>query len=338
MKARRIASGVSSAPVARKERPIAVVLARTEEEDLHAGLARLVVDGDHIGIAHGRQVDALAHLDMGERLDAVAIGCGRLEFERVARRRHPIGKPALDLPAPPGKEGPRLLHQHVVVGLADPAHAGRRAALDLMLQAGPGAALQDRIRARAQREGALERVYREVHGAGGREWAEVVALPALGAAVLRDLRPAMAPAKQNVGERFVVSEQDVVVRLEPLDHVALEQERFDLALRRGHLDRYRGRYHALQADGQRADVDVGRDPLLQALGLADIERFLVPVAHAVDARARRHGLQRLAQRRDSALERDSRVGKRRGVVRDGRGRPLDLHVHHRVIRLMRHLA
>ena len=145
-------------PVARKERPIAVVLARTEEEDLHAGLARLVVDGDHIGIAHGRQVDALAHLDMGERLDAVAIGCGRLEFERVARRRHAIGKPALDLPAPPGKEGPRLLHQHVVVGLADPAHAGRRAALDLMLQAGPGAALQDRIRARAQREGALERV------------------------------------------------------------------------------------------------------------------------------------------------------------------------------------
>ena len=324
--------------VAGKERPVAVVLARAEEEDLHASLARLLVDGDDIRIAHGGQVDALAHLDVGKRLDAVTIGRGRLEFERVARRGHAIGKPTLDLPAAAREEGPRLLHQHVVVGFADPAHARRRATLDLILQARPRAAIQHRIRAGAQREGALERVDREVHGACGRERAEVIALPALGTTVLGNLRPAMAPAQQDVGERLVVAEQDVVVRLEPLDHVAFEQERLDFALRRDHLDRCGGCNHALQADGQRADVDVGRDPLLQALGLADVERLLTPVAHAVDTGAGRHGRQRGTQRCDTALQRDARIGKRRGIVRDGRDRPFDLHVHHRVIRLMRHVA
>ena len=325
-------------PVAREECTVAVVLARAEEEHLDAGLPRLDVDGHHVRVPHRGQVDALAHLDVGERLDAVAEGRRGLEFQRVAGRGHALGEPALHLLAAPGEEGAGLVDQPVVVGLGDAADAGRGAALDLVLQAGPRAALQHRIRARAQRKGALQRVDGEVHRAGRSEGAEVVAACTLGAAVLGDLRPGVVAAEQDIGEGLVVAEQDVVVRLEPLDHVALEQQRLDLALGGDDLDRGGAGDHALQAHRQRADVDVGLDPLAQALGLADVERLLVPVAHAVDAGARRHRRQRLAQRRDSALQRDAGIGEGRRIVRDGRGRPLDLHVHHRVIRLMRHVA
>ncbi len=59
---------------------------------------------------------------------------------------------------------------------ADFAGARRRAALDLVQQAGPGAAVEHAVGTGAQQEGALQHVDRAVDGAGRGEGAEVVAL------------------------------------------------------------------------------------------------------------------------------------------------------------------
>ena len=137
----------------------------------------------------------------------------------------------------------------------------------------------------------------------------------------------MVAAEQDVGEGLVVPEQHVVVRLEALDHVALQEESLHLAV--GHRDLEGGgrRHHALEAHRQLAGVEIAGDALFQALRLADIERFAGAIRHAVDAGARRHGLERAAQHRNTALERLRLCGDGRRILGDGRGGPFDLDLH-----------
>ena len=51
---------------------VAPALVRADEEDLHAGLAVVEVQGDDIGLFHPARVDALALLHLGQGLDPVA--------------------------------------------------------------------------------------------------------------------------------------------------------------------------------------------------------------------------------------------------------------------------
>ena len=109
----------------------------------------------------------------------------------------------------------------------------------------------------------------------------------MGAAMLQDLRRRMVAGDEDVRKRFVVAQRDAVARRQPFDEVALEQQRLDLGLSRDDLERRRLRHHALQPVGEAVYLDVGGDALLQALGLADIERVALAVEHAVNARPAR---------------------------------------------------
>ena len=60
--------------------------------------------------------------------------------------------------------------------------------------------------------------------------------------------------------------------------------------------------------GQAARMGVVDDPLLQVARLADIERLALGVEHAIDARARRQGAQRVADHGDAARERAAGAG------------------------------
>ena len=100
----------------------------------------------------------------------------------------------------PLQEAFGFLDQLVIAGQIDAVHARRAAALDLEQQAGPGAAVEHRIRTGAQQEGALQGVEGAVDGAGAGEGAEIDALGGLGAAMLQQLRKGMVLAQQDVGE------------------------------------------------------------------------------------------------------------------------------------------
>ena len=145
---------------------------------------------DDVGIVRHREVDVLARLDMGERLDAVAQIGGGLEFQGRGGGLHAPGKVALDRAVAAGEEGLGLGDQGVVVRFADPPDAGRAAPLDLEQQAGPGARREHRIAARAQQEGPFQGVQRAVDGAGRGEGAEIGTRFAPAAAVFGDARPA----------------------------------------------------------------------------------------------------------------------------------------------------
>ena len=126
---------------------VAEVLAGAEEEHLDAGLVRLLVCRDDVGIAEIGDVDVLMGLDLGQRMDAVAEGGGGFELQRIAGVLHARGQALLQVAALAIQEVPRLLHDGGVVVPGDAADTGRGAALDLVLQAGAGAAREDGVRA-----------------------------------------------------------------------------------------------------------------------------------------------------------------------------------------------
>jgi len=145
-------------------------------------------------------------------------------------------------------------------GLLDAADAGRRTALDLVLQAGPCAGREDAIRAGAQRKGALQRVERAVDRGGRRERPEILVGRTARPAVLGELRPFGVATDHDVGERLVVAQQHVEARHEALDQVVLEEQRLGFAVGDGEFHGPRGRDHADQARGEPGWLSVGGHP------------------------------------------------------------------------------
>ena len=148
--------------VAGKVRAVAIVAAAAEEEDLDAGAAAVLMAGDHVGVVDPLDIDVLVRLGGGQCPDTVAVAGGGLEVERFRRRLHLSGELRLDVAALARQEGPRLRHLGLVFLRRDAADAGRRTALDLVLQAGPRPRGIDCVGAVAKLEGALEGGHRPV--------------------------------------------------------------------------------------------------------------------------------------------------------------------------------
>ncbi len=264
--------------------PVAPVLRSAEEEHLDAAVPALAVQREEIGLRESRGIDPLARLHMAHRPQAVAVARRALEIERLRGGVHLLDQRILDRAALALEEGFGLVHQLAIALLVDAPRAGRRAALDLKEQARPRARGEHRIRARAQQERALQRVQRPRHRAGTCERSEIEPLGRMRAAMLQQLREGMVLPEQDVGKGFVVAIGNVVARLQPLDQVGFEQQRLDLRRRRDEQHLGRVGDHARDALGEPAGLRVGRNPLLQALGFADIKDVALLIEHAIDAR------------------------------------------------------
>jgi len=180
--------GAEAAVGAREIGAVAPVLVGAEEEHLDAELPRFLGDREHVGLGNALRVDALFALDRRQRGDAVTQPRRLLEGERFGRRLHLGGEPVADRPAAARQEIARLRDEPLVVGNRNLAGAGRRAALDLVEQAGARPILVIAVRTGAQQERALQRVEGAVDGAGACERAEIVALAGARAAMLEQLR------------------------------------------------------------------------------------------------------------------------------------------------------
>ena len=142
-----------------------------------------------------------------------------------------------------------------------------------MQQARPRAALEEAVRAGAQQERALQRRDGAVDRPHRRERPEVAAFARARAAMLEDLRRPVVAGDQDIGERLVVAQQHVEARPQPLDQVGFEQQRLGLGRGRDELDRGGRGDHPLDARVVTGRPRVGRDALLDALGLADVEHL-----------------------------------------------------------------
>ena len=242
------------------------------------------MDGEHVGFLHGARIDALLRLDRRQRRQPVAIERRGLEFEFGRGLFHFAGQLLLDRAAAAGQEILGLAHQFGIAGKIDLAGARPRTAPDLIEQAGPGAAFEKRVGAGAHQEGALQRGDGAVDRAGRGERPEIAPGPRLRAAMLEDLRRPMIAGDQDIGKRFVVAQLHVEARPQLLDQIGFEQQRLGLGRGRDDLDRHGGRDHPQDARRlHRVDPRIGRQPLADVLGLADIEHVVGRIEHAIDA-------------------------------------------------------
>ncbi|OIQ67457.1 hypothetical protein GALL_509640 [mine drainage metagenome] len=269
---------------ARKIGAVAPVLPGTKEEDLDTGISALLMDGEHVGFLDRARIDALLRLDRRQRRETVAVkGCG-FEFELGGSLFHLARELLLHGPAAAGQEIPGLAHELRIAGEIDLPGARSRTAADLVEQAGPRAALEKRVGAGAYQEGALQRRDGAIDRARGRERAEILPGPGLGAAMLEDLRRPMIARDQNIGKRLVVAQLHVEARAQLLDQVGLEQQRLGLGRGGDDLDRNGRRDHAQNARRQgRGHPRIGGEPLAAVLRFADIEYVVGRVQHAIDA-------------------------------------------------------
>ena len=184
------------------------------------------------------------------------------------------------------------------VGLArDRQHAGRRAALDLVLQAGAPPVVQHVIGAGAQLEVTIDHPQRL---AAGRR--RVVGPEVVGPVVpdpADDLQPRPFPVgiEAQHQEVLVVRQLDVEAGLVPLDERVLEQQR--LFLVRGHHRLDVGDDPVQQRDEvagvARGRLEILPDAVAQHGRLADVDRLAAPVLHDVDAGRGGQRLQDLRQ-------------------------------------------
>ncbi len=247
-----------------KEHMVTPVLPGPEKDDLHAALPCCLVQREQVGFVDRLRIDPLLQLDMGERANAVTQARGLLEVELRRRELHLLRKAVPNVIAPPLQEVSCLVHELPVFACPDLSDARGRAALDLEQKARTRSGLEDRIRAAAQQEGALERVQRPPHGAGRGKRSEIVALPVLRTAMLDDLRRFMVARDEDVRKRLVVAQQHIVARLQALDEIGLEQERLDLRRSLDELHGDRVRDHARNACRLVVGLGIGLHTLAQA--------------------------------------------------------------------------
>ena len=286
---------------AREIGPVAPIVAATEEEHLDAGLARLLMRGEYVGLLHRLRIDALARLDVAERRQPVAEARRALVVLLEARLVHQAVQPELHLVALAGEEGERLVDQRAVMLGRDLAGARCRAALDLEQQARAHPRLVIGVGAGAQQEGALQRVDGAADRASRGERSEIIAFAIPRAAMLQDLRHRVVAGDEDEGKRLVVPQHHVEARLQPLDQVRLEQQRLDLGRRGDELHARRVGDHARDAVIVPGAARVALHALLQVPRLADIEHLAGAIDHAIDARARRRRLGIAANHRRARL-------------------------------------
>ena len=174
----------------------------------------------------------------------------------------------------PAQEFAGVLDVDAVVLARDRRHARRAAAADLVQQAGPRAVRVDAVLAGAQHEHLLQDLHRLLHRPGARERPEVLALLVERTAVVGHARHVLAGDLQ-VGIRFIVAEQDVEARLERLDQVVFEDQRFGLAVRDRGLEPRDALDHHGDARAGQVLLEVARHALLQVARLADVQHRVV---------------------------------------------------------------
>ncbi len=123
------------------------------------------------------------------------------------------------------------------------AHARGRTAFDLVQKAGPRTGIKYRIGAIAQQKNLLELVQRPVDRARAGKGAVIRTLLLFCAAMFLDLWKGMILCHQNIGKAFVIAQQDVEFRLQLLDQILFQQQRFGFGFCGQKHHRSRGTNH-----------------------------------------------------------------------------------------------
>ncbi|MNE45049.1 hypothetical protein D3C80_1393140 [compost metagenome] len=188
---------------------------------MHAGAAGADHGRHHVDVA-AAALHALLVLYPAQQGNLVTQLSSALEVQFGGGLFHRCTQLVGQQVAAPLEEHHRVAHVlGILLGTYQP-DAGSLAALDLVLQAGPGAILEVAVLALAHLEGLLQQAEalanRQAAGIG----AEIAALGLLRPAMNPQARIFVLAAEQHVGVGFIVAQQDVVGRPPFLDQRLLK--------------------------------------------------------------------------------------------------------------------
>lgn len=110
--------------------------AATDVEHLHRGLEVVVGERDDVGVGAVTEYHGLLLQRPPQRRQVIAQPGGPLEIQHLGGRGHPVLEFAREAVGLTGEEITEILDDLAVFVGADPAHAGRRALVDVAEQAG----------------------------------------------------------------------------------------------------------------------------------------------------------------------------------------------------------
>ncbi|MNN33063.1 hypothetical protein D3C81_1468010 [compost metagenome] len=251
---------------------------------MHAGAAGADHRSDHIHVA-GATFHALLVLHPTQQRDLVTQLGGTLEVEGGGGRLHGATQFVGQHIAAPLEEQHRTTHVLGVLLAVDQADARPLAALDLVLQAWPGAIPEIAVLALAHLEGLLQQVEALADRQATGVRTEIAPLLLLRATVDTQARIFVRAGQEHVGIGLIVAQQDVVRRPPLLDQRLLQQQRLGLVGGDGGLDLRDARHQRSGLRRQPALAEVAGQAFLQIVGLADIQQAGLGIEHPVHARA-----------------------------------------------------
>ena len=246
--------------ILRKKILVAEVAAAADHHQIDATDAGRDSAGDNVGIAAGFIADILSLAHLAQRADLVSIHrclfvaqpLRRGSHARIQSFGHRI------LLAVEKQFGAACVFR--IISVADQSHTRRRAAVDLVQQAGPRTMREYAVLAGTQAEHLLQQLYAFAHRARIGKRSEI-AMALVGVAAKKTEARIAVSGQHQVRVGLVVAEQDVVARRQRLDQVVFEQQCFRFRAGDSGFDVHDLRHH--QADARRqclGALEIGTDP------------------------------------------------------------------------------
>ena len=262
-------------------------------EHLHTRFTTVAGQPEDVAVCRALVHDLLALDGALHRLHLVAQA-RRLLVAFVGRRAlHAPSQVGDELFGAAAQEERRALHHRRVARFLHQPAAGARAALHLVLDAGPatpGVVAEDGVAAGAQGEDPPQVGDGVAHGHARRVGPEVERAVLLETAHLGEPRPRLPGVEPQHQILLVVAQANVERRLVPLDELVLQQQRVLDVRRHHHVDVPRAFEQQRDADASVAAAHVAAYAAAEVLGLADVQDLARLAAEQVDAGSGREGL------------------------------------------------
>ena len=269
--------------MARRDGLGAEAVAVAHDEQLH--------DADTVPRARRNHVDiplcaadVLALLYPAQADNLIPVTPGRLVVPTLGRSFHTRDELFDHRFALALQEHDGMAHIVRVTRLVHQPHTRRGAALDLVLQAGPGAVAEKAALALAHHEELLKKIERLAHRAGTGKGPEIAPFPTPGPAVKGEPRKRFFRREVYIRKALVVPEHDVVPGTVLLDEIVLEQQGLGFGMGGRHFDGDRV-LHERAGFGRQllGRAEIAGDALLQIARLADVEHLTADIEHAIHA-------------------------------------------------------
>ena len=276
-------------------RTVAQVAAAAHHGQIDTGFASLNHHRQDIHIAVVHCVHRLLVQDFGQSADLVAHFSGLLELQALCMGQHALFHRLHHIVGVALQKLTGTLHITLVVLKTDHAHAGCRAALDLVQQTWTVAVAKYRVLAGTQAKYFLNQLngfaYRPHAGVRTKVIVVLVNRAAVihhpwrcfGMRVTQCIGSALLGAGDfQIGVALVVPKQDVVARLEGLDEIVFQQQGLGLGTHHRGFKTGNFAHHVTNTGATMVFLEIAADAFFKVVGFAHIQHLTLGVEVAID--------------------------------------------------------